>query len=183
MISEEQTLQLMTSWDNVYRQLRNALPDNIYHNRKKLTRFKQNKDYLVAEFEDGQNEKCDLLVGADGSSSTVRQQLLPEVISKYAGFVAWRGVLDKSKVPIDIVKFFANKFTFFHGTNTHILCYLIPGSKGELSEGNRRLNWQKDIIYYKPLATGNHTLYYEAGTGEPNPNQHAQSVTYQLNVK
>lgn len=39
------------------------------------------------------------------------------------------------------MKFFANKFTFFHGINTHILCYLIPGSKGELSEGERRLNW------------------------------------------
>lgn len=141
IISEEQTLQLMTSWDNVYRQLKNALPGNLYHNRKKLTRLKQDKDYVIAEFEDGQIEKCDLLVGADGSGSTVRQQLLPEVISEYAGYVAWRGVLDESKMPIDIVKSFANKFTFFHGINTHILCYLIPGSKGELSEGERRLNW------------------------------------------
>ena len=141
IISEEQTLQLMTSWDNVYRQLKNALPGNLYHNRKKLTRLKQDKDYVIAEFEDGRIEKCDLLVGADGSGSTVRQQLLPEVISEYAGYVAWRGVLDESKMPIDIVKSFANKFTFFHGINTHILCYLIPGSKGELSEGERRLNW------------------------------------------
>jgi 2-polyprenyl-6-methoxyphenol hydroxylase-like FAD-dependent oxidoreductase len=90
----------MTSWDNVYRQLKNALPDNLYHNRKKLTRLKQDKDYVIAEFEDGQIEKCDLLVGADGSGSNVRQQLLPEVISKYAGYVAWRWVLDESKVPI-----------------------------------------------------------------------------------
>jgi len=141
IIREEQTVQLMTSWDNVYRQLKNAFPDNLYHNRKKLTRQKQDKDYVVAEFKDGQHEKFDLLVGADGSSSTVRQQLLPEVTSKYAGYVAWRGVLDENKVSSDVVKFFANKFTFFHGTNTHILCYLIPGSNGELSEDKRRLNW------------------------------------------
>lgn len=96
IISEEQTLQLMTSWDNVYRQLKNALPDNLCHNRKKLTRLKQDKDYVIAEFEDGQIEKCDLLVGVDGSGSTVRKQLLPEVISKYAGYVAWRGVVDES---------------------------------------------------------------------------------------
>jgi predicted transcriptional regulator len=38
-------------------------------------------------------------------------------------------------------------------------------------------------LLLKSLATGNHTLYYEAGTGEPNPNQYAQSVTYHLNVK
>jgi hypothetical protein len=38
-------------------------------------------------------------------------------------------------------------------------------------------------LFLKPLAIGNHTLYYEAGTGEPNPNQYAQSVIYHLNVK
>jgi 2-polyprenyl-6-methoxyphenol hydroxylase-like FAD-dependent oxidoreductase len=73
---EEQTLQLMTSWDNVYRQLRNALSNNLYHNAKRLTGFKQNKDYVVAEFEDGHNEKCDLLVGADGQKHAVHLPVL-----------------------------------------------------------------------------------------------------------
>jgi hypothetical protein len=39
------------------------------------------------------------------------------------------------------------------------------------------------FLMLKPLAVGNHTLYYEAGIGEPNPNQYAQSVTYHLNLK
>jgi len=34
------------------------------------------------------------------------------------------------------------------------------------------------FLFLKPLPVGNHTLYYEGGTGEPNPNQYAQSVTY-----
>ena len=38
-------------------------------------------------------------------------------------------------------------------------------------------------LFLKPLVAGNHTLYYEAGTGEPNPNQYAQSMTYHLDVK
>jgi len=148
---EEQILQRMTSWDTLYRQLRNALPYNLYHNGKRLTSFEQYKDYLVAEFEDGHSERCDLLVGADGPSSTVRQQLLPDVFPKYAGYVAWRGVVDENKVPIDVVQFFANKFTFFHGRNTQILCYLIPGPTGELSEGERRLNW----VWYVNVSVGN----------------------------
>ena len=79
------------------------------------------------------------------------EQLLPGVFPKYAGYVAWRGVVDENKVPIDIAQFFANKFTFFHGRNTHILCYLIPGPTGELSEGERRLNW----VWYVNVPAGN----------------------------
>jgi hypothetical protein len=60
-------------------------------------------------------------------------------------------VVDENKVPIDIAQFFANKFTFFHGRNTQILCYLIPGSTGELSEGDRRLNW----VWYVNVSAGN----------------------------
>ena len=127
------------------------MPHNLYHNGKRLTSFEQNKDYVVAEFEDGHSGRCDLLVGADGPSSTVRQQLLPDVFPKYAGYVAWRGVVDENKVPIDVVQFFANKFTFFHGRNTQILCYLIPGPTGELSEGERRLNW----VWYVNVSVGN----------------------------
>jgi len=50
-----------------------------------------------------------------------------------------------------------------------------PGTYTGVAEGY--------FLFLKPLASGNHTLYYEAGTGEPNPNQYAQSVTYHLNVK
>jgi 2-polyprenyl-6-methoxyphenol hydroxylase-like FAD-dependent oxidoreductase len=68
---------------------------------------------VTVEFEDGHGEKCDLLVGADGPSSTIRQQLLPHVFPKYSGYVAWCGVIDENKVPIDVVQFFANKLRFF----------------------------------------------------------------------
>ena len=127
------------------------MPDKLYHQGKRLTSFEQNKDYVTAHFEDGHDERCDLLVGADGPSSTVRQQLLPDIFPKYAGYVAWRGVIDENKVPIDIAQFFANRFTFFHGKNTQILCYLIPGPTGELSEGERRLNW----VWYVNVSAGN----------------------------
>ncbi|WP_162477737.1 FAD binding domain-containing protein [Nitrososphaera sp. AFS] len=147
----EQILQLMTSWDTIYNQLRNVLPSNLYHNEKSLVSFEQNKDYVVAKFEGGHSERCDLLVGADGPSSTVRQQLLPNIFPKYAGYVAWRGVVDENKILIVVVQFFANKFTFFHGRNTQIRCYLIPGPTGELLDGERRLNW----VWYYNVAEGN----------------------------
>lgn len=50
-----------------------------------------------------------------------------------------------------------------------------PGTYTGVAEGY--------YLFLKPLPAGNHTLYYEAGTGEPNPNQYAQSVTYHLIIK
>lgn len=50
-----------------------------------------------------------------------------------------------------------------------------PGTYTGVAEGY--------YLFLKPLPVGNHTLYYEAGTGEPNPSQYAQSVTYRLIVK
>jgi hypothetical protein len=36
------------------------------------------------------------------------------------------------------------------GRNTQILCYLIPGASGELSEAERRLNW----VWYFNVSSG-----------------------------
>jgi len=41
----------------------------------------------------------------------------------------------------EVAEVCADKFIFFQALHTHILCYLIPGSGGKLSEGERRFNW------------------------------------------
>jgi 2-polyprenyl-6-methoxyphenol hydroxylase-like FAD-dependent oxidoreductase len=43
-------------------------------------------------------QRSDLLVGADGVRSFVRQQMLSEVKPRDAGYVAWRGVVPESEV-------------------------------------------------------------------------------------
>jgi 2-polyprenyl-6-methoxyphenol hydroxylase-like FAD-dependent oxidoreductase len=132
--------QAMTSWDALYRKLRAAFGDEHYHSGIRLVGFDKTKDEVTARFDGGQEVVCDLLIGADGPGSTVRQQLLPSVQSEYAGYVAWRGVVAEDLVP-DLAAAFADRFTFFQALHTHILCYLIPGSDGSLLAGERRLNW------------------------------------------
>jgi 2,6-dihydroxypyridine 3-monooxygenase len=140
--SEEPSMQLMTSWELLYRVLRETFPDKLYHNERKMTSFKQKKNHIVVEFEENTKHKtCDLLIGADGAGSTMRHQLLPEVSPYYSGYVAWRGLVRESEVTPKLLDVFSHKLTFFLGHKTHILCCLIPGSDGELSLGKRRLNW------------------------------------------
>lgn len=137
----DRSRQLMTSWDTIYRQLKYAFPAENYHHASRLKSFEQDENGVTAQFEDGREIFCDLLVGADGANSAIRRQLLPEVMPEYAGYVAWRGLVNESDLEPAINEVFKNKFTFYQGRNSHILCYLIPGENGELSEGQRRLNW------------------------------------------
>ncbi len=129
------------SRNTIYRQLKDAFPDENYHHASRLKSFEQNESGVIAQFEDGREISCDLLVGADGANSAIRRQLLPDVLPEYAGYVAWRGLVNESEMEPAIARVFQDKFTFYQGRNSHILCYLIPGENGELLEGKRRLNW------------------------------------------
>lgn len=137
----DRSRQLMTSWDTIYNQLKDAFPAENYHYASRLESFTQDNAKVSAQFENGRTISCDLLVGADGANSTLRRQLLPDVLPEYAGYVAWRGLVTESEIKPEVARVFQDKFTFYQGRNSHILCYLIPGRNGELSAGKRRLNW------------------------------------------
>jgi 2-polyprenyl-6-methoxyphenol hydroxylase-like FAD-dependent oxidoreductase len=141
--------QAMTSWDALYRKLRVAYGEARYHVGVRLVGFEATGDTVTARFDGGQEVTCNLLIGADGPGSTLRRQLLPDVRSEYAGYVAWRGVVLEHDAP-DLAAEFAGRFTFFQARHTHILCYLIPGLEGSLTPGQRRLNW----VWYLNAAPG-----------------------------
>ena len=149
-VSQEGAMpQAMTSWDALYRKLRDAYGDDHYNTGVRLVGFDTTEEQVTARFDDGRVEVCDLLIGADGPDSTVRQLVLPAVQSKYAGYVAWRGVVLEHRAP-ELAADFADRFTLFQAPHTHILCYLIPGPDGSLMPGHRRLNW----VWYLNAAPG-----------------------------
>jgi len=60
----------------------------------------------------GGKKPCDLLVGADGPSSTVAGTTPALGGAEYAGYVAWRGVVLERQAP-NLAAEFADRFTFF----------------------------------------------------------------------
>ncbi|KAJ4298201.1 hypothetical protein N0V90_006100 [Kalmusia sp. IMI 367209] len=88
--------------------------------------------------------EADLVVGADGPSSTIRSLLQPEVKRTYAGYVALRGTVREDEVTPKTLQAFKDRFTFFHTRGIQILAYLIPGENGTLEPGKRLINF----VYY-----------------------------------
>lgn len=83
----------------------------------------------------------DLLVGADGPSSTIRKFLCPDVERKYCGYVVIRGTVPEGEASDEARDVFVERFTFFHGPGVQNLTYTIPGLNGNTDKGKRLLNF------------------------------------------
>ncbi|MDR0246706.1 MAG: FAD binding domain-containing protein [Burkholderia sp.] len=140
--------QTQTGWNVIYTALKRALPDGIVHAGDAFERFEQAGERIVAHFSSGRVETADLLIGADGGRSTVRAQLLPAVRPSYAGYVAWRGLVDESALPEQVLYLLRERFTFQQGGAHQFLTYLVPGANGATGSGRRRVNW----VWYRRLA-------------------------------
>ncbi len=68
------------------------LPAGVLRLGRRFTEFVREADRVIARFENGSDEKADLLVGADGLRSRVREQLFPGVPLRYSGQTCYRGV-------------------------------------------------------------------------------------------
>lgn len=61
---------------------------------KRLRSCSQTAEGVEAQFEDGTSAHGDVLIGADGIKSVVRQELLGDIPLRYSGQTCWRGIVD-----------------------------------------------------------------------------------------
>ncbi len=54
--------------------------------------FEQDGEGVRATFSNGEESQADLLIGADGIHSRVREQLTGKLALRYSGYTAWRGI-------------------------------------------------------------------------------------------
>jgi 2-polyprenyl-6-methoxyphenol hydroxylase-like FAD-dependent oxidoreductase len=140
--------QVLTAWERVYRKLRDAFPPAHYHRGRGLTRFEQRSHAVTAHFNDGSSTSADLLVGADGLRSTVRQQCLPELAPLYAGYSAWRALIAEAAFPPAIHRELFAYMTFCLPPGEQCLGYPVAGPDNDLRPGHRRYN----VVWYRPAA-------------------------------
>ena len=149
-VAELDCPQTLTAWERLYRILRDAFPAQHYHRGLGLRSFEQTGAAVVAHLSDGRSVEADLLVGADGIRSTVRQHLLPDLNPLYAGYVAWRALLPEQAIPPAIHRELFESMTFCLPPGEQFLSYPVAGPDNDLRPGHRRLN----VIWYRPADEG-----------------------------
>lgn len=139
--------QMLTSWNLLYGSMRRHFPTEHYHTGKHLIDIQQSGEQVTAIFADETRDTADLLIGADGPNSTVRQRFLPDAHYRYAGYVAYRGLVNETELEQDAAALFTERFVFYQFPNSHILQYMIPGEHESLVPGERRFNWVWYVNY------------------------------------
>ncbi len=138
--------QILTAWERVYRALRDAFPLRHYHRGRGVRSFAQNETSMAVHLTDGQAIESDLLVGADGLRSTIRQQCLPDLAPLYAGYVAWRALIPEAAFTPALHRELFNYMSFCLPPGEQILGYPVAGPDNDLRPGRRRYN----IVWYRP---------------------------------
>lgn len=138
--------RIMSAWSRFYRPLKDALPADCYRFGKLLERIEQDGTGITAIFADGSRATGDLLIGADGIRSTVRERYLPTAQPVYAGYIAWRAMAEEAALPAAFRPIF-DCYSFCLPDGEMVLSYPVPGRDGETQPGRRGYN----VVWYRPV--------------------------------
>jgi salicylate hydroxylase len=100
-------------------------PDAIVLGAKMIA-FDQHADGVTVRTEDGRSFQGDVLVGADGVHSLVRETLFGADKPRFSGIVAWRGVIEAATLPTQLQRPLGVNWV---GPGAHVIHYPLRANK------------------------------------------------------
>ena len=147
---ELDAIRIMSAWARIYQPLKDHFPPDQYHFNKSLEQIEQDAEGVTAIFADGSRCRADLLIGADGIRSTMRSLIFPDVPLKYAGYIAWRGMVEEADFPPQLHAQMFGHHLYGVPEGDFITIYPVPGKNNEVRAGHRRANW----VWHHPVDSG-----------------------------
>jgi 2,6-dihydroxypyridine 3-monooxygenase len=143
IVCERPCAYRFASYSELYRGLLDAFGSKHYHLSTELAYLDNRRDDVMLAMTDGQSLTADLVVCADGIRSTGRRIMVPEAKPQYAGYVAWRGTIDRHDLNGHTASILSDAITYRILPSGHLLSYPIPGPDGSVL-----CNW----IWYRNVA-------------------------------
>lgn len=140
----EQSIRVQAlNWADVYKNLRKRINPEYFHTNTEINAVEEITNGWLVKTLSGQEYHADLIIAADGVDSGIRTCLHSNFSPEYAGYVAWRGVINDSSIVERNA--FKEDVPYYVYSNGHILLYKIP-SLNYKSTGETLLNW---VMYEK----------------------------------
>jgi salicylate hydroxylase len=108
-----------------------ALPEGILHLDHRCVGLTQHADRVEVQFNNGVTTDADVVVGADGIHSTVREAIVGTESPRFSGHVAYRGLVPAARVAHLEIELAASMWL---GPNHHFVHYFVGA-------GARYHNW------------------------------------------
>lgn len=140
VLRDEPEILPFSSWDAVYRSLCSMLPPERIRYGRSVTGFIQDTDGIDVHY-DGGNVRADVLIAADGTGSGLRAQIFPGYAPSFAGYIAWRGIVDEADFDAAAIATLVENMTLHKAPGELFMAFLIPALDGSLAPGSRRFNW------------------------------------------
>ena len=145
VIHELPVRAVTSAWSRIWRPLRQALAGRLLRRRQGARAASSRRPTVSRRvFDDGSRAEGDLLVAADGLHSTVRAQFLPELAPRYAGYVAWRGVVEAGALSSDLHDVLFHRMVFGFPDGELMLSIPMPAPRGE---GKRACHF----VWFRPV--------------------------------
>ncbi len=107
--------------------LASGLDHSAIHLGHRLTAIEERGDRIVLDFANGAQVEAEIVIGADGVRSVVRQALYGDDNPTYTGQMVWRALLNGSDVPEEVLE--PTGRIQWVGPGCHLLAYYIRGKK------------------------------------------------------
>ncbi len=106
-----------------------ALAPGTLHFNKRLIKIDDGGTDVHLEFEDGTSARADIVIGADGINSCVREILLGAERPSYSGWVGHRAMIPASKLTKYNIDF--EECVKWWGPDRHMMVYFTTGDRSE----------------------------------------------------
>ena len=149
-VYSEPTSLRFTSWNTLYHSLFSAFDERRYHLGAGLDDFTQDADGVALELTGHERARYDLLVCAEGISSTTRRRLLPGVSTQYSGYVGWRGTVDPEVLSTATRRALDDLIVYTVPPFSQALSYPIPEMDAATGQVRLLFNW----VWYQNVREG-----------------------------
>jgi salicylate hydroxylase len=107
--------------------LAGGLDHSAIHLGHRLTGIEERSDRILLAFANGTQVEAEIVIGADGVRSVIRQALYGDDNPTYTGQMVWRALLNGGDVPAEVLE--PTGHIQWVGPGCHLLAYYIRGQK------------------------------------------------------